>query len=365
MSPQEWLNYLLDLSTRYRSVKEITYRDDITFQIDIDNPDLIRSFFEAVNKTSFTRQLDVMQDIGIAGLARLQVNLTVTDKKAKGTYALYWSDDTKKFEINQFKDIVSDEYPFLAGRMSYDKNAHNTHKIDNLNVVESWLKNQVTASASFETVGSFNYTIVENGFNGLLRNLDDYTGCECGGGCESLLEQSGEEIIDIVRDDPPRYHLLEYTSDIKDSQVKFSRFDNRSKLRFMTDAITTEEQASWNQMIKIPEIDEMMAGVDPDNKDEIKENLILLFSDTDLKYHCTDPSYKFLGTNYIYTGLNAALHDEYRTPDQKNPGLDRYACKHLLKILIMIVEDQNDRLLDDMAEKIKPKLQRDVYSDHV
>lgn len=59
---------------------------------------------------------------------------------------------------------------------------------------------------------------------------------------------------------------------------------------------------------------------------------LLMWSDN-IKLHCTCPAFKFWGSEYILTQLDAAIVPENRFPHIRNPHLKGIVCKHLKRTL--------------------------------
>ena len=74
----------------------------------------------------------------------------------------------------------------------------------------------------------------------------------------------------------------------------------------------------------------------------------LLLWGANIRVHCPCPAYKFYGSQYILTQLDAAIIPEKRYPHIRNPNLKGIVCKHLNRCLKTLPFH-----LGDMASAIK------------
>jgi hypothetical protein len=323
-----------------------------------------------------------MSEVDALQYARLYIDFTFGNQ-LDIEYALYWDRSAPDNKIQEFKRLVSDKWSFMAGRMSYDKQGINKYELQaDDRVVKQFIENQLLRSTSFEnwTRLEFERQISDNNIERSVKLTEGFNGLRQGEGvvlCENgrersldgrekelLLEAlSGDEMIDSAREDPPVANMIQYSQEISRDSMKFIKMDNRRTGRFKTEAVTSDEP-SWFQRIKMMEIDELMADTDPDDNDEIIENLLLVIGDGELKVTCEDPSFLWWGSSYLTSQSFAKLGNKINIPpDERNPSYSfgRIICKHLYALLVEITENENMDILEPMADAIRPKIRRGLY----
>lgn len=382
MDTNEWFDYLTELEARYDNIYLRPGIDDAALRIEVNDPSLVRSFFESINRTLFTRQLDAMNEIDALQYARLYIDFTFGNQ-LDIEYALYWDRSAPDNKIQEFKRLVSDCWSFMAGRMSYDKQGTNKYELQaDDRIVKSFIENELLRSTTFEdwtrleferqiSDGTIERSVrLTEGFNG-LRKGEGVVLCENGrersldGREQELLLEalSGDEILDSARQDPPVYNMIQHAQEINADEITFAKMEDRKTANFQTVAQTSDEPR-WNQKIKMLDIDELMADTDPDDTEEIIENIQLLIGDGELKLFCEAPGYSYLSSAYLLTqDFSKYGPKEQRYPDDKNSSLSygRICCKHLFRILEEITENVNKNLLEPMDDAIRPKIRRGLY----
>jgi hypothetical protein len=81
----------------------------------------------------------------------------------------------------------------------------------------------------------------------------------------------------------------------------------------------------WNTYIQFMDFNEQLR----DTSINANECARLLLWSSNIRVHCTCPAFKFWGSEYILTQLDAAIIPENRFPHIRNPHLKGIVCKHL------------------------------------
>ena len=100
----------------------------------------------------------------------------------------------------------------------------------------------------------------------------------------------------------------------------------------------------WSTYIQFVDWDEQLK----DNSIDANEAARLLLWSGNIRVHCPCPAFKFWGSQYILTQLDAAIVPELRMPHIRNPHLKGIVCKHLNRCLKV-----QPFHLGDMAREIK------------
>jgi hypothetical protein len=114
--------------------------------------------------------------------------------------------------------------------------------------------------------------------------------------------------------------------------ISYQGFQDDTMVFFVTPS------TEYQQRIKPPYYENLIqflgwndTGGDPNLTPREKASLLLWSSD--LKLHCSDPSFVWWGYQYILTQLGASIVDQTIPPDVRNPELRGVVCKHLNRIL--------------------------------
>ena len=105
----------------------------------------------------------------------------------------------------------------------------------------------------------------------------------------------------------------------------------------------------WNTFIQFMDWNEQMA----DMSLKPQEVARLLLWSGNIRVHCPCPAFKFWGSQYILTQLDAAIIPETRYPHIRNPSLRGIVSKHLNRNLKVLPFH-----LGDMAGAIKEQRKR-------
>ena len=100
----------------------------------------------------------------------------------------------------------------------------------------------------------------------------------------------------------------------------------------------------WNTYIQFVDWNEQVA----DKSIDANEAARLLLWSGNIRLHCDCPAFKFWGSQYILTQLDAAIVPEMRMPHIRNPHLKGIVCKHGNRVLKVAPFH-----LGDMASAIK------------
>ncbi len=114
--------------------------------------------------------------------------------------------------------------------------------------------------------------------------------------------------------------------------VSYQRFYNNTMVFYVTPSTEFQERHKdpyYVNQIKFMEWDDICsdANMTP------QEKATMLLWTSDLQLHCTDPSFKWWGYQYILTQLNAAVQPNSIYPKTNNAQLQGIVCKHLNRIL--------------------------------
>lgn len=104
------------------------------------------------------------------------------------------------------------------------------------------------------------------------------------------------------------------------------------------------EYNGWNTYIQFVDFSEQIR----DTSITSVECARLLLWSGNIRLHCTCPAFKFWGSEYILTQLDAAIVPEERFPHIRNPNLKGIVCKHLRRTLLVLSWH-----LGDLAAQIK------------
>lgn len=100
----------------------------------------------------------------------------------------------------------------------------------------------------------------------------------------------------------------------------------------------------WNTYIQFMDWDEQVSDLNINPNEAAR----LLLWAGNLRVHCPCPAFKFWGSQYILTQLDAAIVPEARYPHIRNPSLRGIVCKHLNRCIKTLPWH-----LGDMASAIK------------
>ncbi len=103
----------------------------------------------------------------------------------------------------------------------------------------------------------------------------------------------------------------------------------------------------YQQYIKLMTMEDILKNRDG-SKNPI--DLVRQALQGDIEVHCTDPSWKYWGFQYIGTANDYALHAEPRFPHIRNPHLKGSICKHLDAILL-VLPFWSSRITSDMKKQ--------------
>ncbi len=95
----------------------------------------------------------------------------------------------------------------------------------------------------------------------------------------------------------------------------------------------TKEGITYNQDVRLMDLQELT-----DNMDGLQRpiDVVRKAIQGNIEVHCTDPSWKYWGFQYIGTRDQYAIEPETRSPDIRNPQKKGSICKHLDAVLYVL-----------------------------
>lgn len=114
------------------------------------------------------------------------------------------------------------------------------------------------------------------------------------------------------------------------SGIRFVGFSDSNIMNFSVNSSKfSENRIRYVNSVLFEQWEEV--GADPDFN--FMERARLLLWASDIRLHCTCPSFLYWGYQYILTVLDAAIYPEERFPNIRNPGERGVVCKHMNRIL--------------------------------
>lgn len=95
----------------------------------------------------------------------------------------------------------------------------------------------------------------------------------------------------------------------------------------------TKEGITYNQDVRLMDLKELT-----DNRNGLQKpiDVVRKAIQGNIEVHCTDPSWKYWGFQYIGTRDQYAIEPETRSPDIRNPQKKGSICKHLDAVLYVL-----------------------------
>lgn len=170
-----------------------------------------------------------------------------------------------------------------------------------------------------------------------------------------------DQLVEII--DTNMYHILgEKTyKDLRRDAPNFLRIRAKSRntpgSRFISmdenDVITFETPShtipgvDYNQYVKLLDLDKLLRMYVGRKSDM---EIVRMALAGDIEVHCTDPSWKYWGFQYIGTKDKYSLQPEPRFPKVRNPYLKGSVCKHLDNVLY-ILPFQSTRIISFLKQQ--------------
>jgi hypothetical protein len=161
----------------------------------------------------------------------------------------------------------------------------------------------------------------------------------------NLVHIIGEKSYKDLRRNAP--HFLNIRGKSKDTPgSRFVNIDEKNICHFKTPS-HTHAGVTYDQQVHLIDLEEIMK-----TQGGIKKPLeiIRLALEGNIAVHCTDPSWKFWGFQYIGTKEKYAITKEPRYPKVRNPRLKGSVCKHLDNVLF-VLPFQNTKILRDLRRQ--------------
>lgn len=165
-----------------------------------------------------------------------------------------------------------------------------------------------------------------------------------------LYEQSAIDMASIALSDD-FLDVSERADEVANQGVEFDRMTGPNTFRFQASAVTTEDQDTWEVMIRPDSFRQLLDQLEGRNFDKQNiENIIERgIEDGEVSVACDCPAFKWWGMEYIATqmdnifGRGQSIAPEIRNPQEQGGGL----CKHLVAVIMNL-----DSMLGDMAEGV-------------
>jgi len=141
----------------------------------------------------------------------------------------------------------------------------------------------------------------------------------------------GEATYKDLRRDAPNYLNIR-TKSKKTKGSRYQDIDENGIVRFRTPSHTVPGRI-YTQFVKLLDLDDIIRQYSA-SRTPIQIARMALAGD--IEVHCTDPSWKYWGFQYIGSQNNYALNNEPRIPKIRNPRLQGSVCKHLDNVLFIL-----------------------------
>lgn len=161
----------------------------------------------------------------------------------------------------------------------------------------------------------------------------------------NLIDILGEKTYKDLRRDAPNFLRVRD----KSKQTPGSHYitiDENNICYFRTPSHTIPG-VTYDQKVKLLQLDQLMQHYSGVKK---PADIVRMALEGDIEVHCTDPSWKYWGFQYIGTKKKYANEPEPRYPKVRNPGLKGSVCKHLDNVLF-ILPFQNGKILQDLRRQ--------------
>lgn len=161
----------------------------------------------------------------------------------------------------------------------------------------------------------------------------------------NLIHILGEKTYKDLRRDAPNFLRIRD----KSRQTPGSTYvgiDENNIIAFKTPS-HTHPGVTYDQQVKLLDLEYLIqhyAGI----KKPIE--IVRLALEGNIEVHCTDPSWKYWGFQYIGTKKNYAVVPEPRYPKIRNPRLKGSVCKHLDNVLF-VLPFQNAKIARDLVKQ--------------
>lgn len=162
---------------------------------------------------------------------------------------------------------------------------------------------------------------------------------------EELKHIIGEKTYKDLRIDAPKFLNIR----VKSKETPGSRYitiDEDNICHFKT-ASHTHPGVVYDQRVKLLKLDKLIRQYSGIKK---PIEIIRMALEEDIAVHCTDPSWKYWGFQYIGTRKKYATEPEPRYPKIRNPNLKGSVCKHLDNVLF-ILPFQNSKIMHDLRKQ--------------
>lgn len=159
-----------------------------------------------------------------------------------------------------------------------------------------------------------------------------------------MLYSLNEKTYKDLRRKAPNYLNIRQKSKANKKGSFFTELDG--DVMFFRTPSFTKEGITYEQrvrLVKLPEIIKQYKG-------RLKPiEIARLALKADIEVHCTDPSWKYWGFQYIGSRDNYSIFPEPRFPRINNPNTKGSVCKHLDNVLL-ILPFQNSKLASQLKE---------------
>lgn len=154
----------------------------------------------------------------------------------------------------------------------------------------------------------------------------------------------GEDTYRDLRRDAPNYLRIRDKSK-QTPGSKYHKIDKDNIMYFTTPSHTIPGVV-YTQRVKLLDLDKLIEKYKGEKK---PLDIVRMALEGNIQVHCTDPSWKYWGFQYIGTTRDYALEKEPRYPKVRNPNLQGSVCKHLDNVLY-ILPFQNTKVLRDLRK---------------
>lgn len=169
-------------------------------------------------------------------------------------------------------------------------------------------------------------------------------------GIDMLLESSmvdilGEKTYKDLRKDAP-YFLRIRDKSKSTPGSRFIGIDDMNICHFKTPSHTIPG-VTYEQSVKLVDLENLIKT----QSGRLKPiEIVQMAIEGNIEVHCTDPSWRYWGFQYIGTKDDYSILPEPRYPKIRNPQLKGSVCKHLDNVLF-VLPFQNTKILKDLIDQ--------------
>jgi len=142
---------------------------------------------------------------------------------------------------------------------------------------------------------------------------------------DQLNEATYEEVASLIDGN----FLLQNVRYKQLQRAKFDHFEDNTMVFSVPSSENNKNNIVYDVRVQFVNWDEI--GNDTDFNFNEKARLLLWTSD--IKLHCTDPSFLYWGYQYLLTAIDASIYPEERKPVVRNPQERGIVCKHARLVL--------------------------------